>query len=167
MKPALIVIDVQKAFMHENPVTTRSLENAIEYINYYIALFRQFHLPVICVQHINTEEGLVPGSEGFDVPETLAIAAEDLHIHKTYGNAFNKTELLAKCTEMGVDTLFLTGFEAENCVLSTYRGTKDVDLTPILIRDTLASSHPENIPFVERISDSITYNALKKWLGSL
>jgi hypothetical protein len=50
-------------------------------------------------------------------------------------------------------------------VLSTYRGAWDVDLTPIMLRGALASTHPENIPFVERISDVISFGALKRVLG--
>jgi hypothetical protein len=51
------------------------------------------------------------------------------------------------------------------CVLSTYRGAQDCDLTPIILRGSLASGVPENIGFVERISDVISYGALKKVLG--
>ncbi len=167
MKPALLVIDIQRAFLKDNPTAAESLHSAIENINFYIALFRKHNFPVACVQHMDPEWGLVPGAEDFEVPESLAIDANDLHIHKTYGNSFNKTPLLAKLIELKVDTLFLTGFEAENCVLSTYRGALDLDFLPVIIRDTLASSHPENIPFVEKISDTISYSPLKKWLESI
>ena len=167
MKPALLVIDVQQAYLKENPVAAESLTRAIGIINYYIGLFRNFNQPVICVRNMEPDYGFMPGSEGYEVPESLEIEANDLHIDKTYGNAFNKTPLLEKLNELGVDTLFLTGFEAENCVLSTYRGALDLDLTPIIIRDTLASSHPENIPFVESIGSIISYAPLKKWLESL
>ncbi len=167
MKVALLVIDIQQAYIKENPVAAESLKHAIEVINFYIGMFRKMNLPVICVRNMEPDWDFVPGAEGYDVPESLAIEASDLHIDKTYGNAFNKTPLLAKLSEMQVDTLFLTGFEAENCVLSTYRGALDLDFTPVIIRDTLASSHPENIPFVESISSIISYAPLKKWLESV
>jgi len=61
MKPALLVIDVQKAFFGLDPVMTQSLENAIEYINAAIKLFREKQLPVLCVQHIDEGDNLVPG----------------------------------------------------------------------------------------------------------
>jgi len=53
--------------------------------------------------------------------------------------------------ELEVDTVIVTGFCAEFCVLATYRGAEDLDLTPILLRGSLASSTPENIKFVESI----------------
>ena len=39
MKPALLVIDVQKEFFKFSPTTAQSLNDAIEYINAAIALF--------------------------------------------------------------------------------------------------------------------------------
>jgi len=94
----------------------------------------------------------------------LAVLGSDLHITKTYGNAFNKTPLADELCALGVDTVILTGYCAEYCVLSTYRGAQDLDLTPIILRDTLASGSAENIAFVENINDSISFGALSKVL---
>jgi nicotinamidase-related amidase len=165
MRLALLVIDVQKEFFSISPTTAQSLNDAIEYINAAIALFKAKELPVICVQHMEEEEKLVPGEEGFDLPEALDILPSDLHIHKTYGNSFNKTSLEDDLQALGVDTLIITGFCAEYCVLSTYRGAEDLDLTPIILRGSLASDNLENIKFVESISNIISYGVLKKMLA--
>ena len=164
-KLALLVIDVQKEFFTISPATAQSLNDAIEYINAAIALFRDKHLPVICIQHMDEDENLVPGEEGFDLPEELDILPTDLHIHKTYGNAFNKTSLEDELRELGVDTVVVTGSCAEYCVLSTIRGAEDLDLTPIILRGSLASVILENIKFVESISNIISYGVLKKMVG--
>ena len=164
MKPALLVIDVQKAFFDLDPVMTQSLNDAIRYINAAIKLFREKQLPVICIQHMNENDNLVPGQEKFNVPESLHILPSDVHIHKTYGNSFNKTSLLQTLHDLGVDTVIITGFCAEHCVLATYRGALDVDLTPIILRGSLASDSLENIKFVEDIHDSVTFGALRKFL---
>jgi len=164
MKPALLVIDVQRQFFKISPTTAQSLNDAIEYINAGIELFRNKGLPVICIQHMDPDDNLIPGSDGFDLPESLKILPSDLHIHKTYGNSFNKTSLTEKLKELDVDTLIITGFCAEYCVLSTYRGALDLDLTPIILRGSLASSVLENITFVENIHSIISYSALKKFL---
>jgi nicotinamidase-related amidase len=164
MKPALLVIDVQKAFFKDNPSAAGSLKNAAEYINAAIELFRKKNLPVICVQHTNPEDKLIPGEEGFDLPESLSILPTDPHIHKTYENAFNKTPLAEMLSKAGIDTVVLTGFAAEGCVSSTYRGAKDLDLTPILLRGSLVSGRPEVIPFVENTNEIISFYALAKML---
>ena len=165
MKPALLVIDIQKEFSKFSPTTAQCLKEAIEYINAAIALFREKGLPVICIQHMDEREKLVPGEEGFGLPEELAILPSDLHIHKTYGNSFNKTSLGGELRDLGIDTVVITGFCAEYCVLSTYRGAEDLDLTPIILRGSLASGNPENIRFVESISNIMSYGVLKKVLG--
>jgi nicotinamidase-related amidase len=161
MKPALLVIDVQKEFF-KDPSTARSLDSAIEYINAAIALFRSKGLPVICIRHREDESGLIPGKEGFDLPDSLNVLATDIHIVKTYGNGFTKTSLAGTLRELGVDTVIITGYCAEFCVLSTCRGAVDQDLTPILMRNALASGTPDNIRFVESVNDLVSYGALKK-----
>ena len=164
MKPALLVIDVQKAFFKDNPPAAAALRDAAEYINAAIELFRKKNLPVICVQHMNPEDNVVPGQEGFDLPEILNILPTDTHIHKTYGNAFNKTPLAEMLRKEGVDTIILTGFAAEGCVTSTYRGAKDLDLTAIILRNSIVGGKSEFVPFVEATHEIISYRALEKVL---
>lgn len=164
MKPGLLVIDVQKKFFESGPITAQSLNDAIEYINAAISLFREKNLPVISVQHIDEGDNLTPGTAGFDLPESLAILPEDTHIHKTYGNAFNQTPLTGILRDLGVDTVIITGYCAEYCVLSTCRGAEDVDLTAIILRGSLAGGVPENIRFVESVNEIISYEALRKLL---
>jgi nicotinamidase-related amidase len=165
MKPALLVIDIQKEFFNEDHITIQSLNNAMESINAAIELFREKNLPVISVQHINEDVNLIPGTAGFDLPDDLKILPDDLHIHKKYSNAFNKTDLAEELQKINADPLILCGYCAEYCVLSTYRGARDLDFHPILLRDALASGDEENIKFVERISDTITLGALKSLLN--
>lgn len=165
MKPALLVIDVQKAFYKWSPQTAQSLSEAVDQINAAIELFRTRDLPIFCIQHMNEKEKFIPGDEGFDVPEELAILPTDPHIYKTYSNAFNKTSLRNALRKREVDTVIITGFSAEYCVLSTYRGAADLEFKAIILRDSLASDTPENIKFVENISEVISFGALKQVLG--
>ncbi|VBB06996.1 Hypothetical protein LUCI_2240 [Lucifera butyrica] len=161
MKPVLLVIDVQKAF----PPNAPSLQQAIPVINAAIDLFRENKLPIIAIQHINERDGLVPGTEGFELAADLHLLSADPRVHKTYGNAFNKTSLGQLVEEYGADTLILTGYAAENCVLSTCRAALDRDLTPVILRGSIGSRNPANITFVESINDLISFNALKKFLA--
>jgi nicotinamidase-related amidase len=164
MKPALLVIDIQTEFFNLNQACSDSLKSAIEYINAAIDLFRKKNLPIIVVQHKNEEEGLVPGKPGFDVPESVKLEPQDIRIVKTYGNSFTKTGLAEKLREFGVDTVIVTGFCAEFCVLSTYRGAQDFDFTPIILKGSLASDNAEHIKLVEEITETISYGALKTLL---
>jgi nicotinamidase-related amidase len=165
MRPALLVIDVQKAFFERDPITTQLLERAVEYINAAIELFREKGLPVISVQHQDEEGDLMPGSPGFEMHESVNFLPSDLRIVKTYGNSFNKTDLAEELRALGVDTVIVTGFCAEYCILSTCRGAQDHDFTPIIFRGSLASGVPERIRFVEDVNDVISYGALKAVLA--
>ncbi|MFN2298439.1 MAG: cysteine hydrolase family protein [Anaerolineales bacterium] len=162
MKAALLVIDVQKAFFGKGSPQAAALERAADVINAGIDLFRKKKWPVVCVQHTNPEDNLVPGQPGFDVPEILKILPEDLHIHKTYGNSFTKTGLADKLREMGVDTVIVTGFAAEACVLATVRGAEDYDLTGMLLRGSIIGGRVEVAPFIESICEIISFDALCK-----
>lgn len=164
MKPALLVIDIQKQFYRTSDETARSLQDAVEYANEAIKMFRKKQLPVIAIQHLNKENGLVPENPDFDLPDDLKINSADLHIQKTHGNAFVKTPLLDELKKMNVDTVVLCGFCAEYCVFATYHGAKDVDLFPIILRGGLASDTPQNIAFVEEICESMSLGVLEKIL---
>ena len=164
MKPALLVIDIQNKFFNVNQACSDSLKSAIEYINAAINLFRAKNLPIVVIQHRSEEEDLKPGKSGFDVSKSVKLEPQDIRIVKTYGNSFTKTELADKLKDLKVDTVIVTGFCAEYCVLSTYRGAQDFDLTPIILKGSLASDNAEHIRFVEEISEIISYGALKTLL---
>ncbi|NSW51089.1 MAG: isochorismatase family protein [Anaerolineae bacterium] len=164
MKPVLLVIDVQKAFYQESPVTAQSLTEAVQVINMAIGAFRKHNLPVICIQHMNKSENLLPGQPGFDTPDEMDVMPTDIHIYKTYGNSFNKTSLYQTIQDLGADTIFITGFSAAYCVLSTYRGAEDLDLKPILVRYGIASHDPRQIELVEELCSHLTPGALLRVL---
>ena len=162
MKLALMVIDMQKAF-YVGP-TTEQMDRATEYINYVIPMFEAKGLPIIWVQDVDEGDGVVPGTDGFEFIEALEPRADAIRIHKTYGNSFNKTDVDKILKENGVDTVVMTGFCAEYCVLSTYRGAKDLDYFPVLLKNGIASTEAANKEFVENISETITAGMLEKVL---
>jgi nicotinamidase-related amidase len=164
MKSALLIIDVQNRFFKESQASADSLNKAIEYINAAIALFRKRDLPIFVIHHKSEEENLVPGTPDFEMSERLKLEPQDPHVTKTYGNSFAKTNLAEKLRELGVDTIIVTGFCAEYCVLSTYKSAEDLDFKPIILRGAIASDNAEHIRFVEEITETISYGALKAFL---
>ncbi|UCF59513.1 MAG: isochorismatase family protein [Candidatus Bathyarchaeota archaeon] len=162
MKPALLVIDIQNEFFNRSQACSDSLKSAVEYVNAAIDLFREKNLPIVVVQH--KSKGLAPGKSGFDVHDSVKLKPQDIRIVKTYRNSFTKTGLAEKLRELDVNTVIVTGYRADNCVLSTYRGAQDLDFTPIILKGSLASYNPEHIRFVEEISEVISFGALKTLL---
>ena len=164
MKPVLLVIDLQKKFFEIDDAHSESLKLAIDYINEAILIFRKKGFPIISIQHKNENEGLIPGNEEFEVHESVKLEPHDLRIVKTYGNSFTKTKLNERLRQLNVDTVVITGFCAEECVLSTYVGAEDNDFTPVILRSAIASGNPNHIKFVEEISNLISIGALTKFL---
>jgi len=162
MKPALMIIDMQKEF-HQGE-TAGHMDKAAEYINYIRPKFEEKNLPVIWVQDLDEGEGVVPGTEGFDVIDSLAPKKDSTVIHKRYGNSFTKTDVDKILKDAGVDTIVMTGFCAEFCVLSTYRGAKDLDYFPVILKNGIASTEESHKEFVEKISETITAGMLEKIL---
>ena len=163
MKLALMVIDMQKEFYVGQ--TKDQMDRATEHINYVIPMFEKKGLPIIWVQDKDEGEGVVPGKEGFDFIDSLKPKPDAIRIHKTYGNSFNKTDVDKILKEAGVDTVVMTGFCAEFCVLSTYRGAKDLDYFPVILKNGIASTEEANKEFVEKISETITCGVLVKLLA--
>lgn len=165
MKPALMIIDMQKEFYVGK--TLSQMDAAVEYINAVIPLFEAKGLPIIWVQDIDENDGVTPGTAGFEFIDSLSPKAESIRIHKHYGNSFNKTDCDKILKEHEIDTVVITGFCAEYCVLSTYRGAKDLDYFPVILKNGIASVEEANKEFVENISETITYGMLKKVLESI
>jgi nicotinamidase-related amidase len=164
MKMALLVIDMQKAFC--GGYDKESMDQAASHINDAVTLFRKKNYPVIWIQ--NEDEKVTPGSSGFDMIDALTKPAEgEKRIVKRYANSFNRTGLLDYLTAEKADTLLVTGYNALYCILSTYRGAEDNDLSPVLLRGASASNAKENVKLVEDICDIISFNVLEKLLAPL
>jgi nicotinamidase-related amidase len=165
MKLALMVIDMQKEFYVGQ--TKDQMDKAAEYINYVIPMFEKKGLPIIWVQDLDEGDGVVPGKDGFEFIDALKPKSDAIRIHKTYGNSFNKTGVDKILKDSGVDTVVMTGFCAEFCVLSTYRGAKDLDYFPVILKNGIASTEEPNKEFVEKISETITTGMLEKLVDAV
>ena len=158
-----MIIDMQKEF-HKGEIAAQ-MDRAAEHINYVLPMFEEKNLPVIYVQDVDEGDGVVPGTEGFEFIDSLAPKKDSIVIHKKYGNSFNKTDVDKILKDAGVDTVVMTGFCAEYCVLSTYRGAKDLDYFPVILKNGIASVEDANKEFVEKISETITCGVLEKMLA--
>jgi nicotinamidase-related amidase len=158
IQPALLVIDIQKAFL---PMMSEDKEMAMEYINALIDLFRKNGYPVIRVYHTSEDYGVTPGSEQFEFPETIKILPGDPKVLKTYGDGFNKTDLDQVIKATGSNTLFLCGLSAVGCVLSTYIGAQNHDYKAFMVKNAIISHNTEYTRNIEQIFDAVTYEMVQ------
>ena len=157
-KPALVVMDVQNAFMPY--MDDEDTKMATMMINATIELFRTHGLPVIRVYHTDPESGPQPGTEPFEFPGTIGIKDTDPKVIKTHASAFNATELDVLLREQGVDTVFLSGLSAVGCVLATYFDADRLDYRVFMVRDGLISHDAELTASVEEMTGAVGYEAI-------
>lgn len=159
MKTALIVIDLQQAFYAKAP---EAFDRAVQHIQALIARFRQNNDAVIWVQHGGKH--LKPTHPDYAFVRGLEPLQGDFRVHKTYGSAFHDGSLKQYLQERGIDTIYLCGFAAENCILSTARGAMDVDIRPLLVKEAVVSSNAHKAACVLEIQPNITVKELMKSL---
>jgi nicotinamidase-related amidase len=122
---ALLVIDVQNGVVAE----AHEREGVIQNIDALVEKARVEDVPVIWVQH--ADEDLPRGSDDWQyVPELVRRDSEPL-VHKSYGDAFEETDLEALLAERGVGRLVVTGAQTDACIRSTLHGaiTRGYDAT--------------------------------------
>ena len=158
IKPALLVIDIQKAFL---PMMSADKEIAMEYINALIDLFHKNGYPVIRVYHTSEEHGVTPGTEGFEYPETVKILPTDPKVLKTYADGLNKTDLDKVIKATGSNTLFLCGLSSVGCVLATWNGAQNFDYKAFMVKDAIISHNAEYTKNVEQMFDAVTYEIVQ------
>jgi len=158
IKPALLVIDIQKAFL---PMMSDDKEMAMEYINALIDIFRMNGYPVIRIYHSSEDYGVTPGTERFEFPETVKILPGDPKVVKTYPDGFNKTDLDKVIKSTGSNTLFLCGLSAVGCVLATWNGAHNYDYKAFMVKNAIISHNTEYTRNVEQMFDAITYDVVQ------
>jgi nicotinamidase-related amidase len=158
MRPALLVIDIQNAYLAMIPEKERDM--AMSNINSYIELFRSHGNPVIRVYHFSEKYGPKQGTEQFEFPTSVLIKPGDPKVIKTYPDGFNKTDLDKVIRETGSNTLFLCGLSATGCVLATWIGAQNYDYKAFLIKDAIMSPNSEYTNNIEEMFDAVGYEVL-------
>jgi len=162
MKPALLVIDVQNAYL---PIMDElGRDEAMSRVNDVIKMFRQHGFPIIRVYHTDPERGPVPGTEAFDFPASVQVTDTDPKIVKNFGSAFKKTELEKLLREKGCNTVLCCGLSAVGCVLATYFGASDRDFAVAMVKEALLSHNAQYTKVIEDICSSVSLNKLEALL---
>lgn len=153
MKPALLVIDIQKEYLEDIPEMSQNI--AFRHINWAIWLFRKNNFPVIRVYHHEKEYGPQPGDPKFEFPETVGVKESDPKIVKNFPSSFKKTDLEKFLREQGCDAVYLCGLSAVYCVLATYFGAEDRDIPVFFVKHALLSHDLSYTRMIEDVYDAV------------
>jgi nicotinamidase-related amidase len=126
---ALLIIDVQRGVVAE----AHDRDNVIANIDSLVGRARDEDVPVIWVQH-NDDELQRDSDEWQYVPELERQSSEPL-VHKSYGDAFEDSDLEQLLAERGIGRLVVAGAETDACIRSTIHGAfvRGYDVT--LVKD--------------------------------
>jgi nicotinamidase-related amidase len=122
---ALLVIDVQNgavAEAHERDTVVAKIASLVERA-------RSESVPVVWVQH--SDQHLVRGTVKWQIVPELTPGEDEPLVEKSYGDAFEATELESILSERAVGRLLVVGAQTDACIRSTLHGalTRGYDTT--------------------------------------
>ena len=122
---ALMVIDVQNG----NTAQAYDRDAVIANIGSLVDRARGEGVPIVWVQH--SDDNMVRGSEAWEyVPELSRQTSEPL-VHKSFGDAFEDTDLEQVLAAASVGHVVVTGAQTDECIRCTIHGafTRGYDVT--------------------------------------
>lgn len=155
-KPALILIDFVQAYFDRSSPLYAGVDDALASALRIRDAARGVGIPVIYTNVVYQEGGVdggvfyrkVPALEVFvagsplgEWPEGLQPAEGEIVLSKQYPSAFFGTTLVEELTELGVDTLIITGLTTSGCVRATCVDTMCHGFIPIVVTDACGDRH--------------------------
>jgi nicotinamidase-related amidase len=136
--PALIVVDVQRAFDEwEAAGKRRNNPDAVTRIVELLAAFRAGRAPVFHIRHEGTKpnSSFLPSRSGYAVKDEAREQDGEPVIVKRVNSAFIGTDLDQRLREAGIATLVICGATTNHCVETTTRMAGNLGFDARLVRN--------------------------------
>ncbi|MET3316502.1 nicotinamidase-related amidase [Bradyrhizobium japonicum] len=136
--PALIVIDVQRAFDEwEAAGKRRNNPDAVARIVDLLAAFRANGAPIFHIRHEGTKpnSSFLPSRSGYAVKDEAREQDGEPVIVKRVNSAFIGTDLETRLRASGITTLVICGATTNHCVETTTRMAGNLGFDTRLVRD--------------------------------
>lgn len=139
-KIALVVIDVQRKFTGGS-ISERNNADNIATINKAVKMFNDNDRPAIFVHYDGPCEcSVYDKDDGDEYLHGIELDSRIVTVHKRHMNSFTGTKLADVVKECGCDSILLCGMVTQFCVMGTYYGAFDHNISPyILIGGTIAT----------------------------
>jgi nicotinamidase-related amidase len=164
-RPALLVIDMLKAFTDPAMMLGANLDAQIEAITPLLAAAHDANVPVIfsTVMYEDADfkdagiwalkqKGVVTlraGTEAVEVDPRLDLRKTDTLLVKKYASCFFGTDLVSRLLAHRVDTLILTGCTTSGCVRATAVDACQTGFRPMVVREAVGdrsvSAHDQSL----------------------
>lgn len=141
-KPALILIDIQKAFLDEEYWGgNRNNKNAEVICGKILDKWRALNLPLFHIRHSssNLKSKLNKTNKGFEFNDHVLPIKNEPIITKEVNSAFIGTDLKEQLDNLNINTLVIVGITTNHCVSTTTRMAGNFGYETYLISDATAS----------------------------
>jgi nicotinamidase-related amidase len=134
MATALLIIDVQQALCAGEDECFE-INRVIENINHLSIRARIAGVPVVFIQHEETDGPLVHNSAGWQLAEGLETEPEDIRVRKTTPDSFYQTHLQKLLQKEEIERLIICGLQTDYCVNATVRQALKLGYDVVLAAD--------------------------------
>lgn len=139
--PALLLVDIQKAFLEKDyPGLIRNNEHAEFICGKILKKWRTLDLPIIHVRHSSTnpESKLHKSRPGFEFNDYVTPLENEMVLTKEVNSAFIGTNLENILIKSHIDTLVIVGMTTNHCISTTVRMSGNLGFDTYLISDSTA-----------------------------
>ena len=146
--PALLLVDIQKAFLEKDyPGLIRNNEHAEFICGKILKKWRTLDLPIIHVRHSSTnpESKLHKSRPGFEFNDYVTPLENEMVLTKEVNSAFIGTNLENILIKSHIDTLVIVGMTTNHCISSTVRMSGNLGFDTYLISDSTACYNTKGI----------------------
>ncbi len=164
-RPALIIIDMLKAFTDPSAPLGADLEPQLAAIAPLLAAAHARGRPVIfsSVRYDESDvrdagiwarkmkgvTSLKADGSGWELDPRLDFRKDDILLYKKYASCFFGTDLVPKLLTSGVDTLIITGCTTSGCVRATAVDACQNGFRPVVVREAVgdrsAAAHAQSL----------------------
>lgn len=150
--PALVLVDIQKAFLDKDyPGKIRNNLDAEFICGQILKKWRELGLKVIHVRHssINPESKLHSSMPGFEFNNYVKPKKDELVLTKKVNSAFIGTGLDKLLKNLKIKTLVIVGMTTNHCISTTVRMSGNLGYETYLISDSTACFNTEGIDGID------------------
>jgi maleamate amidohydrolase len=187
-KPAIIVIDMTRAFTEPHRPLGSDMSSEITTINALITEGRSHAIPIIFtkvayetedyadaglwMKKVGGQHDLLMGGDGIEVDPRLCPGPRDMILHKKYASIFFGTDLVSRLVSHGIDTLIIVGCSTSGCVRASAVDAIQYGFRPIVVESGVADrwldAHQQALRDLQaKYADVVPYEIVLKYFDDL
>lgn len=152
-RPALIVIDLVKAFTDETKPLGANLDSQIAAVTQLLGIAHERKIPTIFSTVRYDDKDLADAgiwtlkqrgsitlrndTDGSEVDPRLPVGPDDSILLKKYASCFFGTDLVSRLVSRGIDTLIVTGCTTSGCVRATAVDALQNGFRPMIVTEAV------------------------------